>query len=446
MVLYKFTHAGTVWPNPVADALLDFYVASLAICVTYLLSVQYCVASKRRSLLAAIAFTGLAIGKAACSLSILLAHSSPGYLRMLLNDFNEAWQIAAALLLIAAARNTTWDIKYKCRRHVQHSLFGVLGFSLLVFGLSVRLVQFSPHLQRTLSAFMAGHYQAPLLVYMHSAMSILTAGLMLTAVTIFARELVERRKPNNDGFIGCLLLLAAGQISMLLSASGYDVAYWMSHVYQLSAYCVLLAKLASEFGASYEDAHTRIEHLEAVHFIASRLNGVLDLRMILLTFVSDAAKMLSARFSAIMLADDACETLTTIATYGLRDSPFRPSEPLPVNGSGRPAFYSGHTARAVKERRICIVDDVYTDIDFVPWRLLAKYDGYTVSVPLIFHDKILGVLNMFFDRDIPSTEERTRLFQTLAASASVAIANAQLYDATRYGDIEDSPIEPRLAS
>lgn len=96
------------------------------------------------------------------------------------------------------------------------------------------------------------------------------------------------------------------------------------------------------------------------------------------------------------------------------------------------------------------MDDVYTDVEFVPWRLMSKHDGYAVSVPLIYHDVALGVINLFFERHIPLNDERIRLFQTLASSAAVAIANAQLYDRSLQsgypGTHIDLPEDERIAS
>ena len=70
-----------------------------------------------------------------------------------------------------------------------------------------------------------------------------------------------------------------------------------------------------------------------------------------------------------------------------------------------------------------------------------------MSVPLVYHDLALGVLNLFFERHVSLNDERIKLFQTLASSASVAIVNAQLYDRTLSESEEgESPFSLRLAS
>jgi GAF domain-containing protein len=74
------------------------------------------------------------------------------------------------------------------------------------------------------------------------------------------------------------------------------------------------------------------------------------------------------------------------------------------------------------------VDDVYTDVEFIPWRLLSEHDGYSISVPLVYNDTGLGVLNLFFGRHVQLNDERLRLLQTMAATGATAIANALLYE------------------
>lgn len=61
-------------------------------------------------------------------------------------------------------------------------------------------------------------------------------------------------------------------------------------------------------------------------------------------------------------------------------------------------------------------------------RLLAENSGYVVSVPLIYQNVALGVLNLFCNKHVPLNDEKMRLFQTVASAAAVAIANAQLYE------------------
>lgn len=438
------------WQNPVAHCFLEIGGSFIAMGLVYCLWVEYCVTCERRVLLAMVAFGGMALGRIAHGLVSLLPDADPGFKGLLILNWYSAWQIATAVLLIIAARTKIVDDKQKSRKTSNVALFGSLIASLFGITLLINSAEYLPCIEKALSISPSSIAGMPTLVHPELIYHTLSFTVYSLAFGLFAWNFIRNEDRFSEGVTVCLLLFAVSHMTAILSLGSSDPAWWFSHVYSIGALSVLLVKLGVEFGMSYADAHARVDHLEAVHYISSRLSNTLDLRVVLLTFVTDTAKMLSARFSSIMLADEDGESLATIATYGIIDASLQPSESQKVAGRGT-GFHAGHTARSFRERQICVVDDVFTDVEFVPWRLLAKYDGYSVSIPLIYHEVPLGVLNLFFEKHIPLNDERIRLFRTLAASASVAIANAQLYDKSlQYEELaiaeECLVVEPRLAS
>lgn len=416
-------------PSIAGHLLLEACSALMACGVIYCLWVQYCVATQRWILLTTIAFTGLMIGQVAHVVTVAFGAIGYSALERLGFNYYYAWQIACASLLIAAARSDATDSRENCRREGLRMLAGWLILSVCLTATVLQIRRSWPTMLDTVSATSVAvlKYLGAWSYYPLIARAIAVA-LFMIALLAFARRYARDEDPFTNGMVCYLVCAVSGQSALLISARNYDSAWWTFHVLGIAGLSMMLAKMGSQFGASYSDAHARIEHLEAVHRLSSSLTNTLDLRVVLLALVSDAASMLSARFASVMLADPDGQTLTTVVTHGLPEMPLGPSQPQPIEGSGRPAFYSGHTARAFRERRICVVDDVYTDVEFVPWRQLAKHDGYAVSVPLIYQELPLGIMNLFFDKHIPLNDERIRLYQTLASSAAVAIANAQLYE------------------
>jgi sigma-B regulation protein RsbU (phosphoserine phosphatase) len=51
-----------------------------------------------------------------------------------------------------------------------------------------------------------------------------------------------------------------------------------------------------------------------------------------------------------------------------------------------------------------------------------------MAVPLFYHDRVIGVIDLESSRLAYFTEEHARLFSTLAPPIAIAIENAQLYD------------------
>ena len=426
--LHALLGLGNAWRNPVAYMVLELAAALIAGCVVYCLWIEYQVSTERRMLLAAVAFTGLALSQLVSGMTCMIA-AEGSVLDLLALRYNYAWNTAGALLLIIAARSATSDDKQYCRKIGIRALAGsaLLSFILAAaaYGLGASWVHIRVAFPEPLRS---GVYHSCQWIFFSLFMPALAASSLAVAFMVFAGRYLQHEDSFSDGVTRCLALAMGSQFASLASTTPYDMAWWASHALGVCALLVLLVELGIEFGRSHTDAHARIAHLEAVHYLSSRLSNTLDLRVVLLVLVSDTAGMLSARFASVMLADDAAESLTTVATYGLPEEPLNPRQPQKVEGGGRPAFFSSHTAKAFREKRVCMVDDVYADVEFVPWRTLARYDGYAVSVPLVYQDVPLGVMNLFFEKHVRLNDERIRLFQTLASAASVAVANAQLYD------------------
>lgn len=435
--------------SAVAHSFAEGYGVVIATCIVYCLWVKYNVTRERRFLLATIAFGGIAFSALAHAALSLMSPSPTSQLWVLGSRYAYGWQIAAALLLVTAAKCSTLDDVPTFRRKGKRALVGSLLLSVCV--MTVPLVfdpgwlhlraLLPPGITASIAEFLSG------LVSLKS-MATLCAGASALALVAHIRNFAEQEDEFSKRAVPFLSLAVAASAGIQASNADYDLAWWAGHLLFVCGLMVLLLDLGLQFGSSYADAEARIRHMEAVHYMSSRLTNTLDLRVVLLALVSDTASMLSAKFASVMLSDDSGQTLTTEVTYGLPESPLRPREPQNVEGQGRPGFYSGHTARAFREKRICMVDDVFADVAFLPWKVLARHNGYAISVPLIYHDLALGVLNLFFEKHVPLNDERIRLFQTLASSASVAIVNAQLYDRTLHCESEeaDAPFTLRLAS
>jgi uncharacterized membrane protein YidH (DUF202 family) len=340
-----------------------------------------------------------------------------------------AWNVVSACILAVAIQNAEAaseqaDTKPNMRVLAQYLLL-MGALSIILLG----LVLVWPNLLRTFTSTQAFDTNISFAGLRSERFAPALAMLAFSVALVGAVRLHTRTEDVRSNAIAKYLMLAIiGHASLLMSSAGYDSFWWFSHVLTLSALLLALIKLGGELGACYAGACARIEYLEAVHQVSTRLSRSLELDRVLMTLVEDAAEMLGARFAAIMLADDSAETLLTLATHGIvAEGEAAVYQPQQLSGAGRPGFYTGHTARAFKNRRIVTVEDVYTDVEFMPWRILAGHDGYTVSIPLIHHDTAIGVMNLFFDAGIPLNEERLRLFQTIASSGSVAIMNAQLY-------------------
>jgi len=429
VAMQTLPRARFIWRETLGHSLLEVCCALIAGGIAYCLWVQYSVSTKRMYLLGTIACAGMTFGGLVHALTSAAAFGNWRSLDTVGYYYSFGWQVAAGVLLVAAARTEATDAKPNCRKVGIRWIAGALLLSVALTAL-VEAIARSP--VRAEDVF-APQFVDLARFILRSAVSKLAPAVSIILVLVwglamFVRGYIQDESALSDGLARCLVIAIAAGTAALLSKHTYDLSWWVWHIFTVLALLVLLIELARQFGASYADAQSRIEHLEAVHRISSQLGTTLDLRVVLLVLVSDIADMLRARFASVMMVDDAGETLKTMATHGLPESPLKVNEPQKIEGDGRGGFYSGHTARAFREKRVCVVDDVFTDVEFVPWMTLARCNGYAVSAPLVYQDVALGVMNLFFDAHVPLNDERIRLFETLASAAAVSIANAQLYD------------------
>jgi signal transduction histidine kinase len=83
-------------------------------------------------------------------------------------------------------------------------------------------------------------------------------------------------------------------------------------------------------------------------------------------------------------------------------------------------------ARAYRERRARIVNDVSAEPDFLPNPNLPDTRS-EMAVPLIVGESVLGVFDVQSDRRDGLTQEDANIYSTLASQVAVALQNARLY-------------------
>ena len=82
---------------------------------------------------------------------------------------------------------------------------------------------------------------------------------------------------------------------------------------------------------------------------------------------------------------------------------------------------------------MCIRDsDVTLDDRYVPSRLPPKNTRSELCVPLVFDDKVVGLLDIQSDKINAFTEDDQLMFEAVADTMAAAIRNADLYRSERW--------------
>lgn len=239
------------------------------------------------------------------------------------------------------------------------------------------------------------------------------------------------------------LLLSIWAVGVAFASLGI-VAAWSGNAFVPTKMVLILAAMwfISVIGFGIESAITRkkardrIEELEALREIAWSLVGIGTTAELLDLFTRTIKERMDASVSAVYLADDSSEVLTLSSACGTDEySPPVGERYDVVSQVRRPGFHTGHTAKAFTSMDVQTKRDVFVDVDFVPWRIVAGEDGCAISLPLVDNGKALGVIDLYFRHHEQLTRQRIKLLTAIAASATPMIKNTGL-QRTTFGGIE----------
>jgi two-component system, NtrC family, sensor histidine kinase HydH len=162
----------------------------------------------------------------------------------------------------------------------------------------------------------------------------------------------------------------------------------------------------------------RLSELSTIYEIGMALTSTLDLAQLLSLIAKNSAQSLRAQACTIRLANmpeiDSHKSYAFYTSTGgaLSDIDDKISRAV--------------TDRVTKDKRPILIRDVGKDS-----ALCAYADGACsiISVPLIFRDKLIGVIIVFNRReDHPFTDDDLQFLTTVASGAAVAVENAGMYE------------------
>lgn len=161
--------------------------------------------------------------------------------------------------------------------------------------------------------------------------------------------------------------------------------------------------------------------LESLFSVGQTIVSSLDLDEVLKRITKKVVQLLEeVKLCSLMLLDQAKGELLIKAVYGASERYTR-KPPLKVADS-----LLGKVAR---ERTPMIVEDVRRHPEF-KYSGLARREGLVslLSVPMVFQDRVIGVLNAYTGRPHHFGSEEVDLLSALAGQSAIAIQNARLYE------------------
>lgn len=184
----------------------------------------------------------------------------------------------------------------------------------------------------------------------------------------------------------------------------------------------LLTLVASRMAAGIENAqlYTRTTRqariLLLLNEIARELSSILNLDELLGRIAELLRRLIDYQMFSILLLDPSGEKLQHRFSLRFHES-IHLKDDIPL---GR-----GLVGAAAESKQAVLVADVSKDPRYVAANPETRSE---LAVPLIYKDKVIGVLDLEHTRRGFFTEEHKRTITTLAAQIAIAIENARLYE------------------
>ncbi len=184
----------------------------------------------------------------------------------------------------------------------------------------------------------------------------------------------------------------------------------------------LLTLIASRMAAGIENAqlYTRSTKqariLLLLNEIARELTSILNLDELFGRIAELLRRLIDYQMFSILLLDSSGQMLQHRFSLRFNENVQRKGD-IPV---GR-----GVVGYAAESRQAVLVPDVSKDPRYIEGNPETKSE---LAVPLIYKDKVIGVLDLEHTRRGFFTDEHRRTMMTLAAQVAIAIENARLYE------------------
>jgi PAS domain S-box-containing protein len=170
------------------------------------------------------------------------------------------------------------------------------------------------------------------------------------------------------------------------------------------------------------EVQRNLERIHALYEIDLAIGSTLDLHAIVAVLLEKIELFVPiAAVTTVRLYNPRTGELEALACRGLNEDEWKAEQ------GGLPTRTGQRVAETKSPLTVLnlLTSTLTVNPEVIRKRGLISYLG----VPLIAHDQVLGVLNLYTRQEHEFTDEEIEFFKTLAGRAAIAIDNAQLYEA-----------------
>jgi diguanylate cyclase (GGDEF)-like protein len=179
-------------------------------------------------------------------------------------------------------------------------------------------------------------------------------------------------------------------------------------------------RLKAALAAKTSELEQRLEERATLFDILRMTSSSPELSVVLSALVERVGQLLNMREVVLFLFDDETQLLHVEAAFGL--------DVRVIKGRSQP-LGEGPSGRAGRTRAPVVLAELSGVAEFQGFWGHAERSGSLAAVPILYQDKLLGVLTGTREQAIG--EMQVRLLSAIADNASLAIRNAQLFERMR---------------
>ena len=174
--------------------------------------------------------------------------------------------------------------------------------------------------------------------------------------------------------------------------------------------------LAIENARLYRRTLRQARTLQLLNEISRELSSVLVLNELLRKIGTLTKRLVDYHRLGILLADDQAQTFNAVISL-------KQDERMPERSTVK--FGQGIVGAAASLRQVVVVPDVNKDERYIQVNPETRSE---MTVPLIYRDRVIGVIDLESPHLNYFNDEHVRIFSTLAPQMAIAIENARLYE------------------
>jgi phosphoserine phosphatase RsbU/P len=211
-------------------------------------------------------------------------------------------------------------------------------------------------------------------------------------------------------------LVAKDRVIGVIDIQSNEVGYFQEDHRKLMSLVASRIAVAIENARLYTRVYKQAQTLQVLNEISRELTSILNLDQLLARIGELLSRVIDFQMFSILLLDEPTQTLQHRFSLRFKEN-IQLKHDIPL---GR-----GLVGAAASTRETVLVPDVAKDPRYI---MLNPETRSELAVPLVYKNKLVGVMDIEHTRRGYFTEDHVRTMTTLAAQIAVAIENARLYE------------------